>query len=140
MKILLPVDGSRYTQLTLGYIAAHDELFGHAHEYTAFTAIAPVPAHAAQFLDRFTLDSYYTDEAEKVLELVRDFSEQHGWKLHTTHAAGHAAEAIAAFAEAEQPDLIVMGTHGNSPLLNVVLGSVASGVLARCKVPVLLIR
>jgi len=33
-----------------------------------------------------------------------------------------------------------MGTHGHSSLGNVILGSVASGVLARCKVPVLLIR
>jgi nucleotide-binding universal stress UspA family protein len=34
----------------------------------------------------------------------------------------------------------VMGTHGHTALGNVVLGSVASGVLARSKVPVLLIR
>jgi nucleotide-binding universal stress UspA family protein len=33
-----------------------------------------------------------------------------------------------------------MGSHGQSALGNVVLGSVASGVLARCDVPVLLIR
>ena len=36
-------------------------------------------------------------------------------------------------------DLIVMGTHGHSSLTNLVLGSVATGVLARCKIPVLLI-
>jgi nucleotide-binding universal stress UspA family protein len=39
-----------------------------------------------------------------------------------------------------QPDLIVMGTHGHSALGNVVMGSVATGVLARCKAPVLLIH
>jgi nucleotide-binding universal stress UspA family protein len=33
-----------------------------------------------------------------------------------------------------------MGTHGRSSLGNVVLGSVASGVLARSRRPVLLIR
>jgi nucleotide-binding universal stress UspA family protein len=36
--------------------------------------------------------------------------------------------------------LIVMGSHGHSSLGNVVLGSVANRVLARCKTPVLLIR
>ena len=47
---------------------------------------------------------------------------------------------IAAAAEKEHAELIVMGTYGHSSLGNVVLGSVASGVLARSKVPVLLIR
>jgi nucleotide-binding universal stress UspA family protein len=35
---------------------------------------------------------------------------------------------------------VVMGTHGHTALGNAVLGSVAQGVLARCKVPVLLVR
>ena len=39
-----------------------------------------------------------------------------------------------------KPDLIVMGTHGRSPLGTFVLGSVANGVLGNCKIPVLLIR
>ena len=56
------------------------------------------------------------------------------------YAHGPAAEEIAAIAEAEKVDLIVMGTHGHPSLGNVILGSVASGVLARSKLPVLLIR
>lgn len=140
MKILLPVDGSDYTKRMLAHIGAHDELLGPAHDYVAFTAVAPVPPHAASYLDRQTLEVYYREQAEEVLRPVKRFAEQHGWKLRTSHAAGHAAIAIAAFAEAEKPDLIVMGTHGHSALGNVILGSVATGVLARCKAPVLLIR
>jgi nucleotide-binding universal stress UspA family protein len=140
MKILLPVDGSDYTKRMLSYIAAHDELLGRGHEYTVFTAVPPVPPHAARFLDRNIVDDYYREQAEQVLRPVRAFADQQGWKIRTTHVPGHAAEAIAALAESENPDLIVMGTHGHSSLGNVILGSVASGVLARCKVPVLLIR
>lgn len=140
MKILLPVDGSAFTKRMLSYIAAHDELLGGGHEYVVFTAVAPVPPHAARFLDRGVLDDHYREEAEGVLQPVRLFADQNGWKIRAAHAHGHAAEAIAAIAEAEKPDLIVMGTHGRSALVNAVLGSVASGVLARCKVPVLLIR
>jgi nucleotide-binding universal stress UspA family protein len=33
-----------------------------------------------------------------------------------------------------------MGTHGHSALTNVVLGSVATRVLAQCRIPVLLVR
>jgi nucleotide-binding universal stress UspA family protein len=34
----------------------------------------------------------------------------------------------------------VMGSHGHSAFGSMLLGSVASGVLARCRVPVLMIR
>ena len=140
MKVLLPVDGSDYTKRMLSFIAAHGELMGGGHEYTVFTAIPPVPTYAARFLDHVTLDGYYRDQAEEVLRPVREFADQLGWKLREVHVSGYAADAIATFADAEKPDLIMMGTHGHSALGNVILGSVASGVLARCKVPVLLIR
>jgi nucleotide-binding universal stress UspA family protein len=139
MKILLPIDGSDYTKRMLGYVAAHDEFLSPRHEYTLFTAVAPIPAYAARFLDRGTLDDYYREEAEKVLGPVRKFAAQNGWNVRVVHVHGHAAEAIAAQAASDRPDLIVMGTHGHSALGNLALGSVATGVLARCKVPVLLI-
>jgi nucleotide-binding universal stress UspA family protein len=140
MKILLPVDGSEYTKRMLSYIAAHDELLGPDRHYTVMTAVAPIPAHAARFLDRQTLDDHYREQAEQVLAPVRAFIDQKGWTVRLLHVVGHPAEAIASFAGTEKPDLIVMGTHGHSSLGSVVLGSVATGVLARCKVPVLLIR
>ena len=140
MKILLPVDGSHHTKRMLSYIAAHDELLGRGHEYLVFTAIASIPAYATRFLDRATVDGYYVEQAEQVFAPVQAFADQQGWKVRVAQARGPAAEAIATIAEAEKVDLIVMGTHGHSSLGNVILGSVASGVLARCKVPVLLIR
>jgi nucleotide-binding universal stress UspA family protein len=140
VKFLLPIDGSDYTKRMLGYVAAHDELFGAQHEYTIFTAVAPIPAYATRFLDRSTVDDYYREQADAVLGPVRKFAEQNGWNVRMVYAHGHPAEAIAARAEADKPDLIVMGTHGHSALGNLVLGSAATGVLARCKVPVLLIR
>jgi nucleotide-binding universal stress UspA family protein len=140
MKILLPVDGSEYTKRSLSYIAAHDELLGPGHDYTVFTAVPPIPTHATRFLDRSTLEDYYRNQAEEVLRPVKRFADQQGWKVTLAHVPGFAAEAIAAFAETLKPDLIVMGSHGHSALGGAVLGSVANGVLARCKVPLLLIR
>jgi nucleotide-binding universal stress UspA family protein len=140
MKILLPVDGSVHTKSMLSYIAAHDELLGAGNEFVFFHAIAPVPQHAARFLDRKALDGYYADEAEVVFKPLIAFSEQQGWQFRTAHAVGHAVRAIADICATEKPDLIVMGTHGHSALANVILGSVATGVLACCKPPVLLVR
>jgi nucleotide-binding universal stress UspA family protein len=140
MKILLPVDGSKYTKRMLSYIAAHDELLGSGHEYLLFTVVPALTSRAAEFFDRRTRDAYYQDEAERVLRAHRTFVDKQGWKSRSAHAHGHAAEEIARFAAKEKPDLIVMGTHGHSALGNVVLGSVANGVLARCKAPLLFIR
>jgi nucleotide-binding universal stress UspA family protein len=140
MKILLAVDGSEYTKRMLSYIAAHDELLGPGHDYVVLTAVAAIPAHAARYLDRHTLDGYYKEQAQQVLQPISAFVEQQRWKARLLHAVGPAAEVIAQQVEAEKPDLVVMGSHGHSALGSMVLGSVATGVLARCKVPVLLVR
>jgi nucleotide-binding universal stress UspA family protein len=140
MKILLAVDGSSYTQRMLEHVAAHPEQFGPAPVYTIYTAITPVPPHATHFVDRKTLDDHYRDAAEEVLRPMRAFAAQQGWNAQVEYGVGPAAERIAAFAGAGRYDMIVMGTHGHSAFGNLLLGSVASGVLARCTAPVLLIR
>jgi len=140
MKILLPVDGSPYTKRMLGYVAAHEELFGPNHEYVFATVVTPVPPQVTHFADRATLDGYYSDEADKVLTPVMKFAAQHGWKAKSMHLEGPAAEVLSEVAKSGNVDLIVMGSHGHSALGNVLLGSVATGVLARCAAPVLLIR
>ena len=140
MKILLPVDGSDYTARMLSYLNTHGDLLAGSHEYVLFTAVAPIPQRASHFLDSSVVDGYYSDQAEQVLRPVREFAVQYGWKFRACHAHGHAAEAIAEMVNVEKPDLIVMGTHGQSSLGNMLLGSVVTGVLARCTIPVLLIR
>ena len=56
------------------------------------------------------------------------------------HKVGHPADEIAALAKAGGFDLLIMGSHGHGVLKNLVLGSVATKVLAQCSVPVLLVR
>ncbi|MGH7766630.1 MAG: universal stress protein, partial [Candidatus Binatia bacterium] len=43
-------------------------------------------------------------------------------------------------AELTGADLIVMGTHGRTGVLRMLVGSVASRVIARSRIPVLVIR
>lgn len=140
MKIFLPVDGSPYTKRMLGYVAAHDEMFGPGHDYVIVTVVAPIPSHVTRHLTREAIDHYYLTEAEDVLQPVRAFAKQNGWNIRASHLVGQAAESIAAMIDKEQPDLIVMGSHGYGAFAGLILGSVATGVLARCQVPVLLVR
>ncbi len=140
MRILLPVDGSKYTKRMLGYIAAHDELLGAGHTYLLFTVVPQLSNRAASFFDRKTLTDYYQEEAQAVLRAPLAFAQKQGWQVRGTHAAGHAPEQIARLAVRERCGLIVMGSHGHSALGSAVLGSVAQGVLARCRTPLLFIR
>ena len=50
-------------------------------------------------------------------------------------ASGHAAETIAKQADAGGFDLLMMGSHGHGKLGNLVMGSVATQVLASCRLP-----
>ncbi|OUL96030.1 universal stress protein [Paraburkholderia hospita] len=140
MKILLPVDGSAFTKRALDFIARHGTLFGPSHTYMALTVATQIPAHARRFLEHDVVEAYYREEAEKVLAPVREFVSRHSLSITTHHVIGHAAECIAAFAKAQQPDLIIMGSHGHSAIANLVLGSVAAGILARCGIPTLIVR
>jgi nucleotide-binding universal stress UspA family protein len=56
------------------------------------------------------------------------------------HTIGNAAESIASLARDGRFDLVILGSHGHGEVLNLVLGSVATKVLARCSAPVLIVR
>ena len=141
MKILVPVDGSAYTKHMLAYLVAHDEWLGGAHEYTLLHVVQAVPPRAAAVIDREALKDYYAAEGEKVLKPLRTFfGKQRDLKVDFQVKVGHGAEVIAALATKGKYAMIMMGSHGHSSLGNLVMGSVATQVMAHCKTPVLLIR
>jgi nucleotide-binding universal stress UspA family protein len=140
MKILLAVDGSAYTKKMLAYLTTHDELFSVGNEYTVFTVQPALPPRARAAVGKEIVEGYYSDEAEKVLAPVTKFLLRHGIDAKSSWKAGHVGETISKFAESGKFDLLVMGSHGHGTLANLVMGSVATQVLAHCKVPVLLVR
>jgi nucleotide-binding universal stress UspA family protein len=85
-------------------------------------------------------NGYYADEAEKVTAPVVKFFKRHGIEPKVVHKVGQPGEQIARAANAGKFDMVVMGSHGHSALGNLVMGSVATQVLAHCEVPVLLVR
>ena len=140
MKILAAVDGSPYTKRMLAYLAAHDEWLGSHHEYTLLHAVPSVPSRAAALLEKETLKAYYDDMAEKVFKPIRSFFARQGLKASFVTRIGPAGEIIAEAATKGGYDLLILGSHGHGTLSNLVMGSVATKVLANCHTPVLLIR
>jgi nucleotide-binding universal stress UspA family protein len=140
MKILLAVDGSDYTRRMLSYLASHRDLWGASHSYSVFHAVLPVPHRAAAFAGADIVRGFYEDDARVVLDPVREFLAKEGIEASFAHKVGHPAEEIAAHADGGKFDLLIMGSHGHGALANLILGSVATNVLARSRVPVLLVR
>jgi len=139
MKILLAVDGSLYTKKMLAYLAAH-ELFSPKNEYTALTVQLMLPTQARSALGKELVAKYYEDEGQRIMSPVHKFLQRHGVKAKGVWKTGNAGELIAKLAVAEKFDLVVMGSHGHGALVNLMVGSVATKVLASCKVPVLIVR
>ena len=140
MKILVAADGSPYTKRMLAYLTAHDEWLGASHSYTVLTVVMALPPRAVAQVDKEAVKAYYGDEAEKVLKPIRSFFGRQGIEARYVSKVGHAAELIAQLAEAGKFDLLLMGSHGQGSLTNLVMGSVATMVMAACKTPLLLVR
>jgi nucleotide-binding universal stress UspA family protein len=140
MKILLAVDGSEFTKKMLAYLSTHEELFSTSNQYTLLTVNPQLPPRARAAVGKEMAESFQREEAEKVLGPVTKFLLRHGIDAKTMAKVGHAGETIAKTADTGKFDLLVMGSHGHGTLGNLVMGSVATQVLANSKVPVLLVR
>ncbi len=82
---------------------------------------------------------FYRDEVEKVFKPIRAFFKQRGIDAEFVSKVGPATDVIAKLVSGGTFDLLLMGSHGHGSVANVVMGSVATKVLASSKVPVLLI-
>ena len=65
---------------------------------------------------------------------------RHGITAQCLWKTAKPGELISKTATEGKFDLVVMGSHGHGAFLNLVMGSVATEVLACCKVPVLFVR
>ena len=140
MKVLLAVDGSDYTRRMLAYLAANPELLGKEPEITVYHGLMALPHHAANVVGAADVRRWQESELEKVFRPIRAFFAQQGVAANYVDRVGPVADGIAAYADDGRFDLVVMGSHGHGELAGLVMGSVATRVLARCRVPALIIR
>jgi nucleotide-binding universal stress UspA family protein len=115
-------------------------LFSASNDYTVLTVQLALPPRARAAVGKEIVDSYYADESEKVIAPVSKFLTRHGITAKSVFKVGPVGETIAKMADAGKFDLLVMGSHGHGALGNLVMGSVATQVLAHSKVPLLLVR
>lgn len=95
---------------------------------------------AAQCAPAKLIKDFHRDEAETVFRPSRAFVKQRGIVAEFVSKVGSAADVIATLVNGGAFDLVLMGSHGHGNLANALMESVATKVIATCKVPVLLVR
>jgi nucleotide-binding universal stress UspA family protein len=94
-----------------------------------------------QFPDVVEVASGLSEEGASELDIKIDVSDAEGLKVKKVHSRGiAAAPVIVLYAQEQDVDLIVMGTHGRRGLRQLLLGSVADEVLRTSNCPVLSVR
>lgn len=98
--------------------------------------------------DTDEFDGFYSEEmyervqesAEKTLEQAEEFASEFDHEVETTTAMGRPAAEVVQFAEENDVDHIIVGSHGRRGISRFLLGSVAEKIVRRSPVPVTVIR
>lgn len=140
MKILLAVDGSKYTKKAAAFLVTHERLAGPDDELVVLHVQPPVPPRVKTMLGASAIGSYHSEEAEKVLGPIGRFLKRHKLNFRTTWVVGSPSAEVVRIAKREKAHMIVMGTHGHGVIGRALMGSVAQSVVTDCDIPVLLVK
>lgn len=83
---------------------------------------------------------YLKQDAEASLAKVAEPLEAQDVRVSRVVEMGPVVEVILGVAERERVDLVVLGTHGRSGFMHLLMGSVAEQIVRRSPVPVLTLR
>jgi nucleotide-binding universal stress UspA family protein len=141
VKILVGVDGSEQSLAALETLCRHLHWFRDNAELTLLYVHPALPyQRAVSWAGKEAVHAYYDEESETALATARTALGQRNIAYKEEKRVGDAAEQIMDCATSGGFDLIAMGTHGRTALANLVLGSVATKVLAGSRIPVLLLH
>jgi nucleotide-binding universal stress UspA family protein len=140
MRILVAVDGSKFTKKALAFLVNESSLSGEPNTLHILNVEMHIPPRARAAVGRAIVEEYHRTEAEKVLQPIRKFLDRHPVSYTADWVVGNPADEIVKAAKADKAHLIVMGTHGHGVIGRVLMGSVAQRVVSHCDVPVLLVR
>ncbi|MGA9141681.1 MAG: universal stress protein [Methanocella sp.] len=136
-KILIATDGSKYTQAAiqkgLEIARAHN-----AKVYALYVIDTRALITANGMPGPENIYMILQDEGKNAVQQVKDAGR--GLDVEPVVIAGHPSSMIVRFAKENGVDLIVTGTLGKSGIEELLLGSVADGVIRHATCPVLVVK
>ena len=134
-KVLIPVDGSRNSQLAVRHVLK-EFMNNTAMEIHLLNVQSPFSREIARFLSRKTLLDHHREQAENTLSPLKKMLDAHGVPYSAHTDIGDRAKCIVAAARRLRCDLIVIGTARKNSLTRLVENSVTNQVIAQTSVPV----
>jgi nucleotide-binding universal stress UspA family protein len=140
MRILLAVDGSKFTKKALAFLVTHETLMGPDAELVVLNVQPAVSPRVKTMLGAAAVHAWHREEADKVLQPIERFLKRHSVQYRASWIAGSPALQIVQATKREKVHMLVMGTHGHGLLGRALLGSISQRVVADVDVPVLLVQ
>lgn len=140
-KLLVPLDGSTLAEKALPYAVSLARRM--ESELVLLQVLEMPPVIEGSLAAENALISSAESYLEKVKEIITDSDRvQHipAEQVHSKVAFGNPQYEVAEIAATSGANLIVMTTHGRSGVAQLIMGSVASGVIQHTDLPVLVIR
>ena len=144
--ILIAIDGSALADRALEHgLALAKEVKARVTFVIVTQLLSPIEiTYATSDNNAATINQFeqiMATAAETILRAAMDKARLAGVISDVVHIADERpAEGIVAAAEKEGADLIIMASHGRRAIGRLALGSVVTEVLARSKVPTLVVR
>ncbi len=137
-RILLATDGSRGMASAMAHAIELAQIHNaelHVLYVVDVRSFAMLPSET-----RTRVRSVLTEEGETATEALKNIVPDNGIQIVPVIVEGLPHEEILKYAEENEIDLIVMGTHGQSGEEKRVVGSVAEEVVRKSQIPILIIR
>lgn len=137
-KILIPLDGSQHALRALDHVLQRPDPA--SQDLHLLNVQLPVDGHVRTFVSAQDVEEYHQEEGRAALQDALRKLETAGVRSQVHVLTGHPAEVISRFALQGGFDEIVMGTHGRTGLMKLVMGSVASEVSEKGTTRVTLVK
>jgi nucleotide-binding universal stress UspA family protein len=138
--VLVPADGSEQSKKALEHALAE---FPDA-EITVLNVIDPIDVGYSSTVGMPGYSEEWYEEskenAEQLFDDAQETADEYGVTLVTETELGRPSQVIVKYADENDVDQIIMGSHGRSGVSRILLGSVAETVVRRSPIPVTVVR
>ena len=140
-KLLIPVDGSEKSEHAIEYLIGLVKKFKTRVKSHLLNVQLPLPyGDFKKFIQKEDIDSFYQEEGTKAMKSASMLLDQANIQYTKSIEIGQIAEIIVSYASENKFDQIIMGTRGLGAISNLLIGSVASKVIALTKLSVTLVK
>jgi nucleotide-binding universal stress UspA family protein len=139
MHVLVPVDSSNPSEDAIEFAAKtyRDADITAIHVINPPEAISFAPDASGSLKDAI---ERHRKTANTLFEDLEEITAEYGVEFETDVAVGKTSRKILEYAEENDVDQIVIGSHGRTGWERITLGSVAENVVRRASVPVTVVR